>query len=191
MASAPEKFSVLRLRVSQSTPPGTYLSRFVLEKSEVPVVVDVEPCQQLRFVPASLSLTAAPGGTVESELTVINMGNAAFNLGIEYTFCVFDTSGIDNAFFAALTDQDMSGQQRLERFLDELAISHGGLVRLTIKHGGIVIAPGEPKKIQVALRCSRRLRPGHTYCGSWSLLNFKYSVELQVIQPKSHRGGKK
>jgi len=183
MVSAPQKYSLLRLRISKSTPPGTYFGGFDLEKHEVPVVVDVEPRENLRFIPTSLSIAATPGRTVEAEVTIVNTGNVDLHLRSEHTFCVFDTSGIDQAFFAALTDQNMSGGQRLERFMDELSVSHGGLVRLRLK-GGTTIPPGEAKKIQMALDCSHRLRPGHTYSGAWWLWNFQCSIQLAVIETK-------
>jgi hypothetical protein len=183
MVSPPQKYSLLRLRISKSTPPGTYLGGVALEDHEVPVVIDVEPREDLRFIPRSLSIAATPGRTVEAEVTIVNTGNVGLDLRNEYTFCVFDTSGIDQAFFAALTDQNMNGGQRLERFMEELSVSHGGLVRLRLK-AGTMIPPGEAKKIQMALECPHRLRPGHTYSGVWSLWNFQYSIQLAVIETK-------
>ena len=183
MVSPPQKYSLLRLRISKSTPPGTYLGGVALEDHEVPVVIDVEPREDLRFIPTSLSIAAMPGRTVEAEVTIVNTGNVDLHLRSEHTFCVFDTSGIDQAFFAALTDQNMNGGQRLERFMEELSVSHGGLVRLRPK-AGTMIPPGEAKKIQMALDCSHRLRLGHTYSGAWSLWNFQYSIQLAVIETK-------
>jgi hypothetical protein len=183
MVSAPQKYSLLKLRISKSTPPGTYLGGVALEDREVPVVIDVEPREDLRFIPTSLSIAVTPGRTVEAEITIVNTGNVGLDLRNEHTFCVFDTSGIDQAFFVALTDQNMNGGQRLERLMDELSVSHGGLVRLRLK-GGTMIPPGEAKKIQMALECSHRLRPGHTYSGAWSLRNFQYSIQLTVIETK-------
>jgi hypothetical protein len=183
MVSAPQKYSLLKLRISKSTPPGTYLGGVAQADREVPVVIDVEPREDLRFIPTSLSIAVTPGRTVEAEITIVNTGNVGLDLRNEHTFCVFDTSGIDQAFFVALTDQNMNGGQRLERLMDELSVSHGGLVRLRLK-GGTMIPPGEAKKIQMALECSHRLRPGHTYSGAWSLRNFQYSIQLTVIETK-------
>jgi hypothetical protein len=159
------------------------LGGVALEDREFPVVIDVEPREDLRFIPTSLSIAVTPGRTVEAEITIVNTGNVGLDLRNEHTFCVFDTSGIDQAFFVALTDQNMNGGQRLERLMDELSVSHGGLVRLRLK-GGTMIPPGEAKKIQMALECSHRLRPGHTYSGAWSLRNFQYSIQLTVIETK-------
>lgn len=183
MVTAAQKYSLLRLRISKSTSPGTYFGEVALEDREVPIVIDVEPCEDLRFIPRSLSIVARPGRTAEAEVTIVNTGNVGLDLRNEYTFCVFDTSGIDQAVFAALTDQEMNGAQRLERFMDELSVSHGGLVRLRLK-GGTMIPPGEAKKIQMALDCPHRLRPGHTYSGAWSLWNFQYSIQLAVGEAK-------
>lgn len=191
MASAVQEYSVFRLRISRATPPGSYLSRFALEDKEVPIAVDVEPREHLRFMPPRLVITATPDATVESELTIVNSGNAPFNLARMYSFCVFDQSGIDRAFFAALTDQAITGGQRLERFMDELANSHGGLVRLTVSKGTVVVPSGEARRIRIAIDCSQRLRPGQTYSGSWPLLNFKYPITLEVIDAKSHKAGGK
>lgn len=183
MVSAAQKYSLLRLRISKSTAPGTYFGGVALENREVPVVIDVEPREDLRFIPRSLSIATTPGRTVEAEVTIVNTGNVGLDLRDEHTFCVFDASGIDHAFFAALTDQNMNGGQRLERFMDELSVLHGGLVRLRLK-GGTTIPPGEVKEIQIALECPHRLRPGHTYSGAWSLWNFQYSIQLAVIETK-------
>jgi hypothetical protein len=183
MAGSTSKYSLVRLKIPKSTPPGTYQSRCALEDHEVPVVVAVEPSHDLRFVPESLSAAAAPGETIQTAVTIVNTGNADLPLAGEDTFCVFDSSGVDRAFCTALT-QDANGGQRLERLFDELSGLHGGLVRVRLKEGATAIPPGEAKRIELIFDCSRRLRPGRTYTGAWSLLKFSCSVQLVVIKSR-------
>jgi hypothetical protein len=181
--------SLVKLRLPRDTPPGTYEGTVEVGGVEVPIVAQVEPRARLRFMPASLMIKAAPGAMIDADLTLVNSGNVAVTLEPKYTFCIYDGTGIERAFFVALTDEQAKGGQRLDKLMDELADSHGGLVRLIVERGAGEVAPGEARDLHVALRFSDHLRPDRIYGGGWTVATTNFYVQIEVIakQPASKR----
>ena|SRR5882672_1737261 len=178
--SATPGLSLLRIKLPVSTPPGSYKGTIQVGDKELPIVIDVEPRPRVRLFPRSLKARAARGSVVNANLTVLNTGNFVVNLEKEYRFCVFERGGIDRAFFVALASDQATGERRLDRLANELAVSHGGRVRLEIESGAGAVAPGEARELRIALRLSDRLRPGQTYSGTWKVENTGLAIELQV-----------
>jgi len=176
---------LLRFRLPRLTPPGTYRGTVEVGERQIPIVVEVEPRFQLRMQPADLRLQSRPGAKVSVALEMQNLGNLPFLVESKYTFCLFDASGIDRAFFVALAEAAPEGKRRIDRFMDELAQSHGGLVRVIIEAGAGGIAPGETRELRVDLHFSDRLQPKHIYSGSWSLADFRYFIQVEAIDGPS------
>jgi hypothetical protein len=179
------RVSLLRLRLPKTTPPGTYEGTVRVGDRLLPFVAEIEPRPHLRFFPGRLRITAAAGAMVDADLTLVNAGNVPVNIETKHTFCIFDGTGIDRAFFAALAEDKSQGEQRINRLLDELADLHGGLVRLRVEQGVGDIAPGETRELHVVLRFSDRLRPGRRYTGVWSLSNANYSIQINVTEGRN------
>lgn len=186
MARTGTDISVLKIKLPRTTPPGTYEGTVQVGDSEVPIVAHVEPRPRLRFIPAALRTKAAPGSMVDADVTVANVGNVVVNVDTKYTFCIYDGTGIERAFFVALTDENAKGQQRIDLIMEELAESHGGLVRLIVERGAGEIAPGEARDLHIALRFSDKLHPGRTYDGGWTVGNASYFVQIEVTD-KQHQ----
>ncbi len=178
--SATPGLSLLRIKLPFSTPPGAYKGTIQVGDKEFPIVVEVQPRSRLRLFPRTLRASAAPGSVVNANLTVLNTGNFVVNLEKEHRFCVFERGGIDRAFFVALASDPPTGERRIDRLANELAVSHGGRVRLEIESGSGAIAPGETRELHIALRLSDRLRSGQTYSGTWKVENTGLAIELQV-----------
>ena len=174
--------AVVKLRLPKNTPPGTYEGVVQLNDVEVPVVANIEARPRLRFVPGSLIVKAPPGAMVHTEVTVVNGGNVAINIEAKHTFCIFDESGIDRAFSAALTDEKTKGQERMELLMDKLADSHGGFVRLIVDSGTGMLEPNEDCDLHLALRFSDKLRPGGIYDGAWVLGGGSYHIRIEVTE---------
>jgi hypothetical protein len=172
--------SILSFRLPRSTAPGTYEGTVELGERQIPVVVEIEPRPRLRIIPPHLLLRAKPGAKVTADLTLMNLGNVNLTLEGKYTFCIFDNSGFERAFFHSLAEEPGEGKRRIDRFMDELADSHGGLVRVIVANGTGQIAPGQVRELQADLHLSDRLLPGRSYWGTWSIAKVGYSVEIEV-----------
>jgi len=172
--------SLLKIKLPVSTAPGVYKGTLDVAGTAFPIEVNVEASPDLRLFPANLSTAATPGSVINQKLTVLNKGNFPVKLDKEYTFCVFERGGIDRALFLALASDKFKGDERLNKLLDELAVSHGGLIRVEIASGDAEIGAGAARDIQIALRLSDRLRPGHTYAGAWKFEHTSFGVEIEV-----------
>ena len=170
----------LRLSLPQSTPPGTYEGVLHAEEGDVPVVAEVEEYPSLQLAPSQLQLSAEVGGEAEAHLTALNDGNVPLEIGRTHAFGLFDVVGAERGIRAAFTDDVDQGRQRLDRLVDELAASHGGLARVRVTAGDGVLDPGDVRELRCVFRFSDDLEPGHTYSGTWPLHTLRYYVRVSV-----------
>jgi hypothetical protein len=175
------------LRLPKSTPPGTYRGSVAIAGREVPVVAEVEPRPRLDAAPSSVSLEVEPGGEATVDVTVLNLGNVPVELPAASTFCVFDGSAFDHAFWLALGSDPPEGKERIDVLLDDLAQSHGGLVEVRARARSRRLAPGESSEAHVTLRFSDRIQPGRSYKGSWEAEGLRFSVQVSVPEQKRAR----
>jgi hypothetical protein len=175
------------LRLPKSTPPGTYRGSVAIAGREVPVVAEVEPRPRIEAVPSPVSLEVEPGGEATVEVTLLNLGNVPMELPAASTFCVFDGSGLDHAFWLALGSDPPEGKERIDVLLDDLARSHGGLVEVRVRAESRSLAPGQSSEAQVTLRFADRLHPGRSYRGTWNAEGLRLSVRVTVPERKRAR----
>src|SRR5258708_33321558 len=167
LPSTTPSLAVLSVRLPKSTRPGSYAGSAEFGGTQIPVVVDVEARPSLRFLPAKVSFRGAPGARFRTEVTVLNRGNVDITIEPESTFCIFDNRGVDRAFYQALTEKVVDGKTRIDRVLDKLAESHGGLVRAVVWDGAGKLPPEAARELTVEFQCSPRMRAGQTYRGGW------------------------
>ena len=186
LQTAPVGSSATQLRFSlpELTPPGTYEGTVQIGGESYPIIVEVEPHPYLIISPRQLLLQVVAGTEAMVELTLVNSGNVPCEITKAHVFGLFDVDGVERSIGAALGDSVEKGQGRLNRFLDEVADNHGGLVRVNMREGAGIIEPGEMRNLQAMLRFSDRLKPGRTYCGTWPLFNLEYYVQVNVARPK-------
>jgi hypothetical protein len=168
------------LRLPKSTPPGSYAGSVEIGGRTLPVAVEVEPRPKVEVSPSRLVLEVEPGAEVTVDVTLLNIGNVPFDVPAASTFCVFDGSGVDHAFWVAFVTDPPEGKERIDLLLDDLAESHGGLVEVRARASERTVAPGESRNVQVTLRFSDRIRPGHAYAGSWDADGLHLRIRLSV-----------
>jgi len=144
------------------------------------VEIVVEPEVLLRLVPARLVFEASPGERVPFELTLVNSGNVAVDIRGAYAFGLFDVAGPERAI-ARLVADTKEGQRRVDAFADAVADEHGGLIRVKVDAGEGTIEPGAATELKITIHVPDRVRPGHTYWGTWPLHNLKYYVRITGI----------
>ena len=180
--SASPALATLSFRLPNSTRPGSYAGSAEIGETQLPVVIDVEARPRLRFYPPKVVFQGAPGVRLQAELTVLNVGNVDAITEPESTFCIFDNRGMDRAFYQALTEKNLDGSRRVDRLMDELADSHGGLTRAVVLGGAGELAPGAAQQLTIEFQFSHRLRPGQTYRGTWVVAESSLEVEIKATQ---------
>jgi len=173
------------LRLPKSTPPGSYAGSVEIGGRTLPVAVEVEPRPKVEVSPSRLVLEVEPGAEVTVDVTLLNIGNVPFDVPAASTFCVFDGSGVDHAFWVAFVTDPPEGKERIDLLLDDLAESHGGLVEVRARASERTVAPGESRNVQVTLRFSDRIRPGHAYAGSWDADGLHLRIRLSVTAERT------
>ncbi len=177
--------SKVTLRLPKTTPPGRYPGSIDVGGRQVPVVVEVEPRPRVEVSPSRLAFEVEPGAEVTTSVTLLNVGNVRFEVPAASTFCVFDGSGVDHAFWVALVSEAPNAKRRVDLLLDDLAESHGGLVEVRARAAGKrIVAPGEASEVEVTLRFSDRLRAGRSYAGSWDADGLHLRVRVTVPAAK-------
>jgi len=168
------------LRLPKSTPPGSYAGSLELGGRRIPLAVEVEARAKIEASPSRLSFEAEPGAEVTADVTLHNVGNVPFQVPAASTFCVFDGTGVDHAFWVAFATEPPERKERIDLLLDDLADSHGGLVEVRARAEERTIAPGDSRDVQMSLRFSDRIRPGHGYAGSWGIGGLRLRVRVRV-----------
>jgi hypothetical protein len=174
--------AVLSVRLPKSTRPGSYAGNAEVGGAQIPVVIEVEARPRLRFLPPKITFRGAPGARLRTTVTVLNLGNVDAIIEPESTFCIFDHRGVDRAFYQALTEKVENGKSRIDRVLDELAESHGGLVRAVVQHGAGELPPEAARELTVEFQFSRRMRAGQTYRGGWLISEASLEVEIEATK---------
>jgi hypothetical protein len=177
----------MTLRLPRSTPPGEYAGSVEIGGREHPVTVEVEPRPRVEASPSRLSFEVQPGAEVTADVTLLNTGNVPFEIPAASTFCMFDGGGLNHAFWVAFTSDPAEGKQRIDLLLDDLAESHGGLVEARARATERTLAPGESRQVQLTLRFSDRIRPGHAYAGSWGAQGLTLRVRARVPTARSRQ----
>src|ERR1017187_2717608 len=172
--------AVLSVRLPKSTRPGSYAGSAEVGGTRIPVVIDVEARPRLRFLPPKVSFRGSPGARLRTKVTVLNLGNVDVTIEPESTFCIFDNRGVDRAVYQALTEKVADGKHRIDRLLDELAESHGGMVRALVVEGAGELPPEAARELTVEFQFSRRMRGGGTYRGGWLISEASLEVEIEA-----------
>ena len=168
------------LTLSAATPPGSYSGSVQLEQTRYPVTLDVQPYTNLLVTPPYLKLRATAGAELDVTLTLVNAGNVDFEVARVYAFNLLQLDAAEEAIHAVLRQEPPAGERRLDRFIDELAARHGGLVRVAIVEGAGMVAPAETRPVSASLRLPGELVAGVTYSSTWRLGNLNLSVEVIV-----------
>lgn len=181
--------ATVTIRVAESTAPGMYEGTLRIGEAAFPAVAEVEARPRLRGHPSRLSLAVGPAAESAAEVTVVNVGNTPCEVSGRSKFGLLDDLGPGHAFWTALTSEPPRGKQRVDVLLDDLAGTQGGLVEVSVEDGG-TIPPGGSRTVRLALRFSDRLRPGHSYSGTWEPEGLRLPVRVTVPKAAPKRPAK-
>lgn len=181
----------LRLRVPKTTPPGTYKGSAEIGKTRQPIVVEVQPQRQLRFFPSRTSIDAQPGEHVDLTLALANVGNLAVDVPKSSVFGLFPVKGMDEVISRVIEAELGRGERRIDRFLDEVAESHGGNARVQVRRGAGSLEPGDVRDLELTLRLPAKLVRGRLYRGLLSLDYVKQRVEIRVLEKSRQQSARR
>lgn len=173
---------IVRTHLPRHTPPGRYESTALVDGVERAVIYEVEPEIFLRLLPDRLVLQAAPGERIAREITLLNLGNVPIEVRGAYMFGLFDVGGVERAVARTLGEERKNPASAAVQFFSTLSEEHGGMVRVKVEEGSGTLEPGESRALNLGLALPDRIRPGHTYWGTWPLEYLRYYVRIQVEQ---------
>lgn len=175
-----EQATRLRMMLAPGTPPGTYEGAAEVGGKRYPVEVHVDPYFSLSVSPRQLMLEGHAGQTLHVDLTIANGGNVACEIGKAHAFGLYDVHGAERGIGAAFRQSEGTGQQRLERMVEELAGGYAGLTRVQVEEGDGSIAPGDVRPLRLRLHLPGGLKAEHSYTGTWPLHNLQYYVMVRA-----------
>ncbi len=85
------------------------------------------------------------------------------------------------AFGRALRAKLGEGEQRVDRFFEELVESHGGQGRVTVIEGAGRLEPGQSRALRCGLDVPELAKPGRTYTGGWEPAWAGHLLVLEVV----------
>jgi hypothetical protein len=175
----------LSVQVPTTTPPGRYQGSLHIGERTVPFEAEVEPVPLVSSNPERVVVDAAPRSTITPRLSLMNTGNVTCDVPGSSTFCLFDGTGFEHAFWVALTAEPPPEKGRADLFFDDLADSHGGLVRARVTRGRGVIEPGERRDVYLRMHFSERVRAGRTYVGAWQMQGLRMPVRVAGVEAEA------
>ncbi|MEO8621062.1 MAG: hypothetical protein ABI625_08345 [bacterium] len=181
--------SEIRIRLPVDTPPGIYTGESTIDGEPRRVSVKVDAALRLSVLPKQTRVTTAATATVEFGLTVMNGGNVAFDVPKSDAFDLDDAVGQERALGKTLRAPLSPGENRVDRFFDELRESHGGEAHVSVRTGAGPLQPGESRELSCTLVVPDTAKEGRTYTGPWALGNTAHVIVADIKTTGRQRNG--
>lgn len=160
----------LRLKLAPFTPPGTYQARLRIDGEDVLAEIEVLPTRQLRILTPYVAVSGSPGETVTARLVVENAGNITEQLSTlgrvvlqeDQQVCLSLQEAI-SAVRRAEGDSTAGFLKFADGFVAGLAARQTSAVKVAVRDGPVLLAPGEVAALTLSLRLPRDLRAGRSY----------------------------
>lgn len=175
--------SEIRLKLPRDTRPGTYRGEATLGGETHAVVVQVTPAVRTRVIPRQTAVAVEPGGRTEFEILVSNNGNVTVDVPKASVFDLDDEKAQDRALGRSLRAGLGHGESRMERFFEELRVSHGGEARVILVDGAGALEPGESRTVRCQLEVPLTTQAGRAYVGGWEIGNASHLLVVEVTKP--------
>lgn len=173
--------SRVHLRLSRSTPPGTYLGTMETDEQTQNLVIEVEPRKRISILPKRASISGMAGATAELRLTLINLGNIPLDVPKAGGFGLFQKQGMDQAVGRTFQEKPVRGERSVDRFMDALRDGYGGVAKLKIREGAGTLEPGDSRDARLVFQIPAQLIPNNSYWGLWSIHDYNYKIEIEVL----------
>lgn len=179
----------LHLRLSMSTPVGTYKGTLRIGTEEHPIEVRVDGHSDLGFSPSHLTLMATPGGEETVELTAVNRGNLPVAIPDELSLELMDGDAIPAALKALHErprgeEKGAKGRDPVARMAERIA-QHLATLPVEIQEGAGELRAGEMRELRVKVSYPKDLAPGRSYIAVWPLANQQFYIVAVHVRPPS------
>ncbi len=178
-------FTRLHLRLPKTMPPGTYHGTVEIENHKQELEIEVEPKKRLSIIPKRTEVNCAPGERVEFCVTLINRGNVSLSIPKVSGFGLYNKKGLDMAVGTAFQKKPEKDESRIDSFMDALQQGYGGVVKLNIQEGAGSLEPGDMREIKIIMHVPSQLSTGNEYWGIWTLHDYNYKIEIDVLSDKT------
>ena len=178
--------SRLHLRLPRSMPPGTYQGTMEIEDQTQALVVEVEPRKRISMYPKRATISGQAGGRADLRLTLINLGNVPLPVPRAAGFGLFHKQGMDLAVGRTFQQKQLRDERRVDRFMEALYEGYGGVVKLRVQKGSGILKPGESRDVTIVFQIPSQVLPGNTYWGLWSIHDYNYKIEIEVLPDDSN-----
>lgn len=173
--------SRIHLRLPRTTPPGTYRGRMETEEQSRSLVIEVEPRKRVSILPKRTSISAAAGAMAELRLCLVNLGNVPFDIPKAGGFGLFQKQGMDLAVGRTFQEKPVEGERSIDRFMEALRDGYGGVVKLKIREGAGMLEAGDSRDVKLVFQIPSQLSPNFSYWGIWSIHDYNYKIEIDVL----------
>ncbi|MBV9248456.1 MAG: hypothetical protein JO227_04320 [Acetobacteraceae bacterium] len=174
------KASPPRARLAPTTPPGAYAARLETEGHSHELTVEVAPAPRLRIVPASIRLSAPPGGTASAKAVLTNRGNTTFAVPSYLMVGLYDDDGIEFAFADTYRQNQDNAEKLFGHWLKKLREGYGGMLRLEVTEGAGSLGPGAARLLSFTGQLPQTLKSRHGYHGFWTLETSNILIEVSM-----------
>jgi len=173
--------SRLHLELPKTMPPGTYRGSVAIEDQTQALIVEVEPRRRIRIYPKRSLISSKAGKRVELCLTLINMGNVTLTIPKVSGFGLYHKQGMDHAVGSAFQKKLDKDERRIDGFMEALQEGYGGIVTLKVREGAGAIDPGDSRDLTIDFQVPSEAIQGNEYWGIWSLYDYNYKIEIEVL----------
>lgn len=171
----------LHLRLPRNTPPGTYRGTVEIDEQTQPLVVEVEPRKRISIFPKRTTIRGKAGERVEFSLTLLNLGNVPLDVPKVSGFGLYHKKGLDLAVGSAFHKNLDKGERRIDSFMEALQDGYGGVVTLKLREGAGTLETGDSRDVTAVLQIPSQAVPGNEYWGLWSMYDYNYKIEIEVL----------
>jgi hypothetical protein len=167
--------------VDPRTPPGEYKAQLRCGDQQAEAVIFVLESHNLTLVPDRITVTAAPGETINKSIYITNEGNVPFSTRKAAFAPLQALNMLHRSLAIALNEEGHKGHEKvLDRLASELADAEVQPAKVKIDIQDQEIAPGETKRVDITVRLPADMKRKRTYTSTIRFRNARLAVEVEI-----------
>jgi len=173
---------LVNLEVGDSFPPGEYRGQIAFGDETRDAVLHVIERREMRVLPQSFSIVAAPGTQVTRPIVFTNLGNVPATIPKFALISVGEPAAPLTLFHVAVSQKGGEGHQAvLDQYAGLLSKSEVSPVQAVLRDlGGQALAPGETRQSEIQFDLPKNLTRNRVYEGEFNIDTAVCSFRLQV-----------
>jgi hypothetical protein len=170
------------LEVGDSFPPGEYRGQIAVGDETQGAVLHVLERREMRVLPQSFNIVAAPGARVTRPIVFTNLGNVPATIPKFTLISAGEPAAPLTLFHVAVSQKGGEGHQAvLDHYAGLLSKSEASPVQAVLGElGGQTLAPGETRQGEIQFELPKNVTRNRVYEGDFSIDTAICSFRLQV-----------